>query len=114
MISLNFLISSAYAMGPPPGGAGGADAGNPLTAFLPLILIFGIFYFLLIRPQQKRQKEHKALLSNLKRGDTVVTSGGILGEITKVEEKFITVEVAEKVRIKIARGQIMSVINEED
>lgn len=80
-----------------------------IKTFIPLILMFVIFYFLLIRPQQKRQKEHKELLANLKRGDDIITAGGVMGRITGVAETFITIEVAEKVRIKIARGQIMSV-----
>lgn len=97
------------------GGIGDAASGlEGMKSFIPLILMFVIFYFLLIRPQQKKQKEHKALLGNLKRGDSVVTTGGILGKITNVADKFITIEVAEKVRIKIARGQIMSVLTEEN
>ncbi len=106
MISLNFLISSAYAMGPPPGGAGGGEAGNPLTAFLPLILIFGIFYFLLIRPQQKKQKQHQEFINNLQKGTEVVTSGGIIGRITGITDDVVTLEVADKVRIKVVRNQI--------
>ncbi|MEA3333387.1 MAG: preprotein translocase subunit YajC [Pseudomonadota bacterium] len=86
--------------------AGGMEG---IKTFIPLILMFVIFYFLLIRPQQKRQKEHKELLANLKRGDDIITAGGVMGRITGVAETFITIEVAEKVRIKIARGQIMSV-----
>ncbi|MCD6534690.1 MAG: preprotein translocase subunit YajC [Deltaproteobacteria bacterium] len=86
--------------------AGGMEG---FKTFIPLILMFVIFYFLLIRPQQKRQKEHKALLANLKRGDDIITAGGVMGRITGVAETFITIEVAEKVRIKIARGQVMSV-----
>jgi preprotein translocase subunit YajC len=86
--------------------AGGMEG---FKTFIPLILMFVIFYFLLIRPQQKRQKDHKALLANLKRGDDIITAGGVMGRITGVAETFITIEVAEKVRIKIARGQIMSV-----
>jgi len=97
------------------GGMSGMAGGmEGMKSFIPLILMFVIFYFLLIRPQQKRQKEHKALLSNLKRGDDIVTAGGIMGRITNVAEKFVTVEVAEKVRIKVARGQIMSVITGEN
>ncbi|MEA1922137.1 MAG: preprotein translocase subunit YajC [Pseudomonadota bacterium] len=86
--------------------AGGMEG---IKTFIPLILMFVIFYFLLIRPQQKRQKEHKELLANLKRGDDIITAGGVMGRITGVADTFITIEVAEKVRIKIARGQIMSV-----
>ena len=108
------MLGVAFAMGQ--GGiGGGAPAGmEGLKSFLPLILMFVIFYFLLIRPQQKRQKEHKALLANLKRGDEVVTAGGMMGRITNVADTFVTVEVAEKVRLKIARGQIMSVTKSEN
>jgi preprotein translocase subunit YajC len=67
---------------------------------------FGIFYFLLIRPQQKRQKEHKALLSNLKKGDQVITAGGMYGKITGLTDTAVTLEIAEKIRVKVARGQI--------
>ena len=104
MISLNFLISEAWAMGPPPGGAQGG--GDPLTAFLPLILIFGIFYFLLIRPQQKKQKQHQEFLKSLKKGDEVITSGGIIGRIASLSENIVSLEVAPNVVIRIARSQI--------
>lgn len=106
MISLNLLTSTAWAMGAPPGGGSGGQGGNPLTAFLPLILIFGIFYFLLIRPQQKKQKQHQELLKNLQRGMEVVTSGGIIGRITGLTDDVVTIEVADKVRIKVVRNQI--------
>jgi preprotein translocase subunit YajC len=92
----------AYAMGG--SGQGGGQQG--LGMFLPLILLFGIFYFLLIRPQQKRQKDHKALLANLKKGDQVITGGGIYGKITGLTDTTVTVEIAEKVRVKVTRGQI--------
>ncbi len=75
--------------------------------FLPLILIFVVFYFLLIRPQQKKVKQHKEMLSNLKRGDKIVTSGGIIGTINKVaDNRELTLEVAENVEIKIASGMV--------
>ena len=75
--------------------------------FLPLILIFVVFYFLLIRPQQRKVKQHKEMLSNLKRGDKIVTSGGIIGTINKVaENRELTLEVAENVEIKIASGMV--------
>jgi preprotein translocase subunit YajC len=91
-----------YAMGAP-GGEGGQQG---FGMFIPLILLFGIFYFLLIRPQQKRQKEHKALLSNLKKGDQVITAGGMYGKITGLTDTAVTLEIAEKIRVKVARGQI--------
>lgn len=102
------MLGVAFAMAQ--GGAAGAAGGmEGFKTFIPLILMFVIFYFLLIRPQQKRQKEHKALLAGLKRGDDIITAGGIMGRITNVAETVVTIEVAEKVRIKVARGQITSV-----
>ncbi len=75
--------------------------------FLPLILIFAVFYFLLIRPQQRKVKQHKEMLSNLKRGDKIITSGGIIGTINKVSDsRELNVEVAENVEIKIAPGMV--------
>jgi len=100
-------IDLAYAMGPQPGGGGGQ--GSSFMTFLPIIFIFVIFYFLLIRPQQKRQKEHRSLLGNLKVGDNVLTSGGIYGRITGMKENIITVEISDKVRVKVNRGNIAGV-----
>ena len=78
-----------------------------LAGILPLLLIFVVFYFLLIRPQQRKVKQHKEMLSNLKRGDKIVTSGGIIGTINKVaDNRELTLEVAENVEIKIASGII--------
>ena len=88
------------------GAGGGAAGGGGFTAFVPLILMFAIFYFLLIRPQQKKAKEHQAMISALKKGDRVITSGGIHGRITSVDDTTVTVEVAEKVKIKVSRGNI--------
>ncbi len=75
--------------------------------FLPLILIFAVFYFLLIRPQQRKVKQHKEMLSNLKRGDKIITSGGIIGNINKVaDNRELTVEISDNVEIKIAPGMV--------
>tara|TARA_B100000029_G_C17364673_1_gene883823 strand:- start:229 stop:543 length:315 start_codon:yes stop_codon:yes gene_type:complete len=83
-----------------------------LGAFLPLILIFGIFYVLLIRPQQKKIKLHKEMINNLKRGDKIITSGGIIGTVTKVNEnKELNVEIADNVEIKIAQGMVTDLYN---
>ncbi|MEW6184969.1 MAG: preprotein translocase subunit YajC [Thermodesulfobacteriota bacterium] len=98
-----FLFTAvAQAMGTG-GGSGGSGAGG-FGALVPLVLMFVIFYFLLIRPQQKKAKQHRELLSNLKRGDSVITNGGIYGRIAEINENVITLEVADKVRIKVARG----------
>jgi preprotein translocase subunit YajC len=97
------LFDIAYAMGT--GGAGGEGAAG-FTGFIPLILMFVIFYFLLIRPQQKKTKEHRQMISNLKKGDRIVTSGGIHGRITGMDDVTLTVEIADKVRVKVARGNV--------
>jgi preprotein translocase subunit YajC len=87
------------------GGAGGQGAGG-FTGFIPLILMFVIFYFLLIRPQQKKNKDHRAMVANLKKGDRIVTSGGLHGRITGLDEATITLEIADKVRVKVSRGNV--------
>ncbi len=99
--------SSAYAMG---GLGGGGGPGGGLGAFLPLILLFVVFYFLLIWPQQKKAKAHKQVLANLQKGDTVVTSSGIYGTITGLTDTVVTLEIAEKVRIKVARSSVAGVV----
>jgi preprotein translocase subunit YajC len=97
------LVAVAYAQ-----AAGGSGTGpNPLVQFLPLILIFAVFYFLLIRPQQKKAKEHQNFLQALKKGDNVVTNGGIHGKITGITDKVVTVEIADNVRIKVSRSHIL-------
>lgn len=106
------LTELAYAMGPAPQGAQGQGGG--LMGFLPIILIFVIFYFLMIRPQQKKAKEHKAMLDSLKKGDKVITSGGIYGLIEEVRPNTITLKVAENVKIKFGRGYIAGLQGTED
>jgi preprotein translocase subunit YajC len=83
-------------------------AGGGLAGFLPLILIFVVFYFLLIRPQQKKAKEHREFLGQLKKGDAVVTSGGIHGRITGLTDTIVTLEIAENVRIKVNRPSVLA------
>ena len=96
------MFDIAYAMGTGGGGEGAAG----FTGFIPLILMFVIFYFLLIRPQQKKTKEHRQMITNLKKGDRIVTSGGIHGRITGMDEVTLTVEIADRVRVKVARGNV--------
>jgi preprotein translocase subunit YajC len=100
----------AYAMGPAPQGG---QAGG-LMSFLPLILIFVIFYFLLIRPQQKRAKEHKNMLDNLKKGDKVILSGGEYGVIEEVRPNSVTVKIAENVKVKYGKAYVSSVRQTEE
>lgn len=95
------MTSIAYAAN------GAAPGGGGIMSFIPLILIFAIFYFLLIRPQQKKAKEHQAFLLNLKKGDGVVTSGGLHGEITGLTDTVITLEVAENLKLKVSRQHIL-------
>ena len=101
------FVSTAYAQTAAPAGGG----GDMLVQFLPLILIFVVFYFLLIRPQQKKMKEHKTMLSAIRRGDRVVTGGGIIGTVTKVgTDDEITVEIAENVRVRCLRSTVNLVL----
>lgn len=95
--------------------AAGGGAGDALISFLPLILIFLIMYLLLIRPQQKKLKEHKAMVEGLRRGDQVLTQGGIIGKITKVKEDGeLEVEIAEGVRVRIPRHTIAQVLSKTE
>lgn len=100
------MFNLAYAMGGAPPGEGGGAAGGGFAAFIPLVVIVLIFYFLLIRPQQKRQKQHRQFLSNLKRGDIVVTTGGLHGKITGLTDMVVTLEIAENFRVKVSRSYI--------
>ena len=95
------LISDAWAQ-----AAGSGGAPNPYLMPIFMVLFIGVFYFLLIRPQQKKAREHQALVSKLAAGDEVVTNGGLLGKVTDVGETFVTLEVADGVRIKVQRFQI--------
>ena len=97
------MIDIAHAMATP-GGEGG-DV-NALMSFLPMILIFAVFYLLLIRPQQKKAKEHRALLDNLKKGDSVITQGGLFGKVAAIDGQVVTLEIAEKVRVKVSRAHV--------
>lgn len=100
------FITSAFAQGAP--GLGGD--GGILMSLLPFILIFVIMYFLILRPQQKRVKAHQEMVKNVRRGDTVVTSGGLIGKITKVvDDDQLEVEIADGVRIRQMRGMISDV-----
>jgi len=93
------------------GAGGGATGGGGFSAFVPLILMFVIFYFLLIRPQQKKQKQHQKMINNLKKGDRILTGGSIYGRVTSVDENMVTVEIANNVRVKVARGSITSIVS---
>lgn len=99
------LISNAYAQAP---AAGGGDAG--LMGFLPIILMFVLLYFLMIRPQMKRAKEHRAMVDALQKGDEVVTAGGVLGRITKVTEAYVSVEIAANTEVSVQKAAVQTLL----
>ena len=103
-----FFESIAHAMGQAP--AAGGQPGNPLMTFMPLILMFAIFYFLLIRPQQKKHKEHKQMLDNLSRGDRIITAGGLYGRVTEVKDDVLTVDLGNDVHVQVGRGFISGMV----
>lgn len=107
--------SIAWAMGAPPGGAGHAGGMQDIiSSFMPLIVIFAIFYFLLIKPQQKKAKEHKDMLAAIKKGDKVITNGGIYGLVEQVNDKSIVLKIAENVKVKFDRGYIAAIRSGDD
>jgi preprotein translocase subunit YajC len=95
----------AYAMGQA-GGAAGQGGGLLATPLVPIILMLAVMWFFLIRPQQKKQKEHREMIVNLKKGDRIITSGGLYGRITGLTEATLTLEIADKVRVKVSRAHI--------
>ncbi|EPX79987.1 preprotein translocase subunit YajC [Litoreibacter arenae] len=102
------FVTPAYAQ-----AAGGA--GSAITSFIPLILIFGIMYFLLIRPQQKKLKDHKAMVEAVRRGDQVITQGGIVGKVSKVKEDGeVEVEIADGVKVRVIKSTLASVVSKTE
>ena len=102
------MISEAFAMGQ----AGGGGQAGGIAGFLPIIILFVIFYFLLIRPQQKKAKEHREMITNLKKGARIITSGGIYGTIISLDDTSVGLEIAEKVKIKITRGNVAAIASD--
>lgn len=100
------FVTPAYAQ-----AAGGAGAGAAFAQFIPLILIFAIMYFLMIRPQQKRAKQHREMVGALKKGDQIITQGGIIGKVASVRDDEIEVEIASGVRVRIVRATVAQVLN---
>lgn len=109
-----FFSDTAYAMGAAPQGDATGGAQSMLMNLLPLVLIFVIFYFLLIRPQQKKAKDHKQMLENIKKGDKVITSGGIYGVVEATGTNTVTLKIAENVRVKFGKGNIAAVRSASD
>ncbi len=100
---MSFFINDALAQG-------AEGQGDPISLILPLVLMFAIFYFLLIRPQQKKAKEHKNMVEALNKGDEIITNGGLLCKITDVDENFLTCKISDNVEVKIQRHAVMSVL----
>ena len=90
--------------------ANAASKTSGFLGFMPLLLIFVIIYFLIFRPQQKQQKQHREMIRNLKKGDRIITGGGLHGRITGMDDTTLTVEIADKVRVKINRGNVASIV----
>lgn len=99
---LDFLISPAYAQG--------AQQGDAFLSFLPLVVLIVLFYFMLIRPQMKRSKEHREMLGKLAKGDEVITGGGLAGVVREIGENYLTVEIADNVAVKMQKSAIVSVL----
>jgi preprotein translocase subunit YajC len=103
---LDFLIPTAQAQ-----AAGGAPAqGGGLSMLIFPVVLIAVMYFMMIRPQMKRQKEHKAMLDKISRGDEIITSGGIAGTVTEIGENFVTVEIAEGVKVRVQKGAVGNVL----
>ena len=102
---MDFFISSAYAQAAP-----GAAGGQGIIAFLPFVVILAVFYFLLVRPQNKRAKEQREMLSKIAAGDEVATTGGILGKVIEVGEQFLTLEIADGVHVKLQKFQVSQLL----
>ena len=102
---MDFLVSSAYAQ-----AADAAAQPNPLLSFLPLLILFAVFYFMLIRPQMKRAKEQRTMISALAKGDEVLTNGGLLGRVEDIADQFVTLEIAPNTVVKLQKQAISAVL----
>ena len=104
------FISSAFAQAAPAAAAGGGDMMSSLTGMLPLVLMFVVLYFVMIRPQMKKQKEHRTMIEALAKGDEVATAGGMLGKVTKLGDAYLTLELAPGVEVQLQRSAIVQVL----
>jgi preprotein translocase subunit YajC len=105
-LEFTLFITNAYAQSP----LDGLGLSSNLTSFLPIILMFVVLYFLMIRPQMKRQKEQKSMMDALAKGDEVVTSGGILGKLTKVTDAYLTIEIADGTEVLVQKGAVSTLL----
>ena len=106
------FIESAYAMGAP--GGAGAQGGGGSSGLIMMVVIFVIFYFILIRPQQKKMKEHKKMVEELKKGDEIITSGGIYGTVEGATPDTLTIKIAEGTKVKVTRSSVAAVVTEKE
>ena len=110
---LSLFVSTAHAMAPAPGGGAQGGQTSWFSTLMPLVIIFAIFYLLMIRPQQKQQKKHREMVASMRKGDKVVTRGGMHGTVYGLTDTTVTVEVAKEVKIKFSREAIAAVTNAE-
>ena len=104
------FISSAFAQTAPAAAAGGGDMMSSLTGMLPLVLMFVVLYFVMIRPQMKKQKEHRSMIDALAKGDEIVTAGGLLGKVSKIGDAYIGVELTAGVEVQMQRSAVVQVL----
>ena len=104
------FISSAFAQTAPAAAAAGGDMQSSLMSMLPLVLMFVVLYFVMIRPQMRKQKEHRTMIEALAKGDEIVTSGGLLGKVTKMGDSYLSLEVASGVELQVQRSAVVQVL----
>ena len=104
------FISSAFAQTAPAAAAAGGDMQSSLMSMLPLVLMFVVLYFVMIRPQMRKQKEHRTMIEALAKGDEIVTSGGLLGKVTKMGDSYLSLEVASGVEMQVQRSAVVQVL----
>ena len=109
VVEFTVFISSAFAQTAPPAAAGG-DIMSTIGGFAPFILMFVVMYFLMIRPQMKRQKEHRAMIEAISKGDEIVTSGGLLGKVSQLGDAFLSIEVASGIEVQLQRSSVVQVL----
>lgn len=107
---LVMFISSAFAQSAPAAAAAGGDMQSTLTSMLPLVLMFVVLYFVMIRPQMKKQKEHRSMIDALAKGDEIATSGGLLGKVTKLGDGYLSLEIANGVEVQLQRSAVVQVL----
>jgi preprotein translocase subunit YajC len=109
-LELSVFISSAFAQTAPAAAASGGGIESSLMSMLPLVLMFVVLYFVMIRPQMKKQKEHRAMIDALAKGDEIVTAGGMIGKVTKLGESYVSVELAQGVEVQLQRSAVVQVL----